>query len=135
MSKKDRLSKFASRHRFDPSNTRELGCAGRYITINPMADETDLLLALCMNPSDCIKVDLYWEHAGDVAFVQLHTKAYSESLLPGIYARVNPEGRANFVVVVQYETISTETTNEVLRRLASINWADVDLSESLKKVE
>ena len=135
MSKKDRLSKFASRHRFDPSFTHELGCAGRYITINPMADETDLLLALCMNPSDCTKVDLYWEHAGDVAFVQLHTRAYSERLLPGIYARVHPAGGANFVVVVPYETISTEAANEVLRRLASINWADVDLPELLKKFE
>jgi len=133
MSKKDRLSEFASRHRFEPSNTRELGSAGRYITINPMADETDLLLALCLNPSDCIKVDLYWEHAGDVAFVQVHTKAYSGSLLPGIYARVNPSGRANFVVVVPYETISTEVANEVLRRLALINVADGDLSDSLKK--
>ena len=60
---------------------------------------------------------------------------YSERLLPGIYARVHPAGGANFVVVVPYETISTEAANEVLRRLASINWADVDLPESLEKFE
>ena len=134
MSKKHRLLEFASRHRFEPTNTRELGCAGRYIAINPMADETDLLSALCLNPSDCIKVDLYWEYAGDVAFVQVHTKAYSVNSPSGIYARVDSEGRANFMVVVPDDAISKEIADEVLRRLTLTNVADMHLVESFKKI-
>jgi hypothetical protein len=118
MTNEERVADFAERVEMEPEGVRSLAENGRYLSVHPMADEEDLLAALGIAASSCIKVDLYWEFAGDVRFVQIQTVAYAEVRPPGIYARVASTGRINVVIFVDDMTISSVVVADALKRAA-----------------
>jgi hypothetical protein len=115
MSKRTRLQYFKQRAGED---VHDIGEYGRFVTVNPMSDEQALLDRLGMDPESCIKVDLYWEYAGDVVFVQVQSVFYANERSPGTYARSADDGRLNIVIVVPDRAISSDCVLEHLRRIA-----------------
>lgn len=67
-----------------------------------------------MTPSACTSVDLYWEHEGDVKFVQVQARAFAPEREPGMYARRAPTGYVNVVVVVSEQEISSRVVARAL---------------------
>ena len=118
MSKAKRRVDFEQRANADPASLRSLPGLGRFIAVNPMTDETELLAQLGVDERICMKVDMYWEFNGDVPFVQVWGKSYTSSRPVGSYVRRMPDGRINVVTVVDDELISSTIVVESLRKVA-----------------
>lgn len=118
MSKRTRLADFKRRVGDDPIDVHTLGEHGRFVTVNPMSDEDALLKRLNLDPGSCVKVDLYWEHAGDVAFVEIQSAGYAGERPPGTYIRKAPQGHLNVVIVVPEPEISSSCVVDNLRSIA-----------------
>jgi hypothetical protein len=99
-----------------------------------MADEVDLLRALGMDASECIKVDLYWAHRDDVLFLQVQTAAYARERGPGYYVRRAPSGYVNVVVVVDDEQVSSSVIERALREIAKRKIAVKGLDSHLRRL-
>ncbi len=82
-----RVKDFVSRKRFDPSSVIVSGALGEYIPIHPMANQTELLRELGIEPANCVAVDSYWYVDGDVVFLQIYSKIYLQERCPGLYAQ------------------------------------------------
>jgi hypothetical protein len=117
VSKRTRLADFRRRVADDPADVHTLGEHGRFVTVHPMSDEDALLKRLNLDPQSCIKVDLYWEHAGDVAFVQIQSTEYTGEG-PGTYIRKAPQGHLNVVIIVPDRAISSDCVVNNLRSIA-----------------
>lgn len=134
MNRKERLAEFAERVAADPGAVRDSSDCGRYLAVNPMADEMELLEELGIKPSACNKVDLYWEYEDDVKFVEIQTEEYAAGRTPGIYARKAPSGYINIVVVVREPVISTEGVHVALGLVLRSKIANARLSDKLQKM-
>jgi hypothetical protein len=118
MSKRARLADFKRRVGDSPDDVRTLGEHGRFVTVNPMSDEHELLKQLDLDPQSCLKVDLYWEYAGDVAFVEIQSTRYAGGRAPGTYVRQAPQGHLNVVIVVPDAAISSSCVMQNLHGIA-----------------
>jgi hypothetical protein len=134
MNKRERVRDFSERAAADPGAVRDTGDLGRYLSVNPMADEKELLAGLSIEPSACTKVDLYWEHEGDVKFVQIQTEDYAAPRKPGIYARKAPSGRVNVVVVVREPMVSSEVVHAALATASRTRIAEARLGHELERL-
>jgi hypothetical protein len=134
MKTKTRLADFAARVNADPRGFRDAGELGCYITVNPMADETELLSQLGILASSCTKVDLYWKFANDVMFVQVQAKDFPATRTPGVYACKSPSGYTNIVVVVREPIISSKEVAEALRLVARLQLDQERLGVDLVKL-
>jgi hypothetical protein len=92
---------------------------GRYIAVNPMADQTEQLQQLGIAADSCTKVDLYWHFRDDVWFIQVQARSYAMERAPGIYARRADSGYLNVVVVLAEELIASATVAAALGKIAS----------------
>ena len=119
MSKKNFKKDFDFRVKADPAAARVLENAGRYVAINPTADEHELLEKLGLEASDCKKVDLYWEFGEDIYFVQFQNSDYVSLRTPGVYIRKAPSGYTNIVVVTSEPAICANAISRRLTDLAS----------------
>jgi hypothetical protein len=133
MTNEERVADFAERVEMGPEAVRSLA-EGRYLSVNPMADEQDLLATLGIAASSCTKVDLYWEFAADVKFVQVQTVAYTDVRPPGMYARVASTGYVNVVIVVDDMTISSVVVADALKRAAEARIDERTLTTVLTKL-
>jgi hypothetical protein len=81
-----RLAAFESRARCSPDQVlTHVNNGWRYIAVHPFADDHELLSRLNWPPERCVSVDAYWECAGDVHFLQVHTDQSFRG--PGLYYR------------------------------------------------
>lgn len=134
MNNDERIADFATRAQWDHQALREIPGAGRYIAINPMADEAELLSTLGLGPSSCVKVDLYWECRGDVRFVQIETQGYTPQRAPGVYGRIAPSGYVNLVAIVAGLSISSELVSDTLKKIMRMNIDEGVFSDTLIKL-
>ncbi|PCC74751.1 hypothetical protein SAMN02745121_06069 [Nannocystis exedens] len=128
--KRQRLADFAERARTDEEVFARPGL-GRCVTVHPMADEAALLARLGIEPAACVKVDLYWEHAGDVAFVQIETMQCCPLRPPGLYVRRSAAGHVNLVAIVPDDVVRSTTVERVLRRFAAAKIVRSRLGDAL----
>lgn len=126
---------FSQRAKADPAYVHLNDGIGRFLTINPMSDESGLLAALGIDASSCVKVDLYWEFNGDVVFVQIATESFSLGRGPGYYVRRAPSGYINLVAVVADRTVASDVVLRVLREAGSRLSERRELGEALVAVE
>jgi hypothetical protein len=133
MNAKDRIADFESRIKHDPGALKVISGAGRYFPVNPMADETELLLSLGILPSACVKVDLYWEYDKDIRFVQIQCESYSVKKVAGFYACKGPSGYVDFIVVVSEAFISSCIVNNTLERIVRLEPIS-PLSNALQRI-
>lgn len=72
-----------------------------WIPVHPMSDDSDLLRRLQMKPSDCIRVDCYWDTGIDIIFLETLAAQMSDIRPdPGVYARVRPDDGSVVVHIV-----------------------------------
>ncbi|MCY1005180.1 hypothetical protein OV079_06255 [Nannocystis pusilla] len=128
--RQQRLADFAERVQMDEDAPAWPGL-GRCVTVHPMADEAALLARLGLAPAACVAVDLYWEYAGDVAFVQLATTRYWPDRPPGFYARRSAAGHVNLVAIVPDDVVSSATVERALRRFAAVKIVRSRLGDAL----
>jgi hypothetical protein len=100
-----------------------------------MADEHALLARLNLAPSDCLVVDLYWEHRGDVRFVQIETLRYAANAAPGHFARRNPHGALNLVARLPVPAIDSAIVLRVLAHFAARSFDLTSLGLALIPVD
>jgi len=134
MNRKTRLAHFAARIDVDPQAYRDAAELGCYVTVNPMADEPELLSRLGIVASSCTKVDLYWKYANEVRFVQVQAKDYPLSRTPGVYARKAPSGYTNIVVVVREPLISSSEVAQALKLVIAVQLDEENLGAGLAKL-
>jgi hypothetical protein len=132
MNASERFEDFAERVDGAPDAVREVAEHGRYLAINPMADEIELLLKMSIPASSCAKVDLYWEYDNDVRFVQVQARTYAATRSPGVYVRRAPSGYVNLVVVVEEAVITSEVVADALRLAAGMKIDDGNIGGDLR---
>lgn len=124
-----RVEDFRRRVACDSSAVLELGKLGRILAVNPMSDEQSVLERLEIGPESCTKVDLYWEFAADVAFVQVQSKHYANPRQVGAYVRRTFDGWLNLVIVVSDPSISSTCVigalTDVSEAIAALNYEDI----------
>ena len=121
--KRTRLADFASRAAYAPEDVQSLPGLGRFIAVHPMADESAVLARLGISPQDCDKVDLYWEYADDVRFVEFCGVDYgTPGELPpvGMFARLTRRGSMTILVCLLDATITSTLVETVLQELVRI---------------
>ena len=129
--KRKHVADFNRRAKDGDTTVTDLRDLGRYISVNPMADEDDLLRQLGISRESCTKVDLYWHFKDDVWFVQLQGKLYSDRSI-GIYARIASNGYMNIVAALVEEAISSATVEKTLRRISLAVISVDQLDEELR---
>jgi hypothetical protein len=113
-----RLRDFEQRARFAPDDVQNLPGLGCYITVHPMADESDLLRKLGIDRSACREVDLYWATGDDVSFVQVMVEGLAVQRKAGYYVRRNFRGHVNMVAVVTEDVVDSGVVERALRHFA-----------------
>lgn len=98
-----------------PEWVREVTGLGRYITIHPMANETELLAHLGMSASSCISVDLYWQYEDDVRFVEIVARGYPIQREVGVFVRKKRDGLVNIMAKLDAEAVTSKEVEAVLR--------------------
>lgn len=99
----DQLKKYFKNNSFD----------SEFIPVNPMADEDWWFEKFNKSSKICKKVDLYWKFDGDVAFVEIWSKDFSETELTASWRN----GMLYLSASVSDELISSNTVNFVLETL------------------
>lgn len=131
-----RVIAFDERASSDPSALHHTPGIGRYVTVNPMSDEGELLAEIGVSPEDCIKVDCYWLHGDDVHFVQIHTTKYALDKTPGVYGREQNDKayKANIVVIVSDATISQRVVDDALAYAQTVLQNNPVLGQALRRL-
>lgn len=127
-----RLRDFMERVSEDPGGVRMCGDLGRYVAINPLSDDRDLLSHLKLDATTCIKVDLYWEYRGDVMFVQIMTRGYAPMRAIGLHVRMASSGYVNIVAVVPDDFVDSLLVKRVLKDISNRKIRLDELSSTLK---
>lgn len=114
-----RLAAFQARAAFAPKQVLAHRTSGwRYIAIHPFADDHDLLARLGWPAEQCLSVDAYWEHAGDVYLLQMHADGNDP---PGDYYRWVDHGGyvVNLVTKLPPEPVIREAFEGAMSRLVA----------------
>ncbi len=107
----------------DITSVRSYPGIGRYIPVNPMSDEAELLRSIGADPASCTKVDGYLSTGVDVYFVQVLSTTYERALPVGVYARKPSDDAGyaeNYVVVVPDVTVATGVVERSLAAVRSL---------------
>ena len=125
-----RIEDFERRAKADPDAVHYDSELGRYLAVNPVADDTKLLQSLRVAASICTKVD-YWQRADDVSFVQVESRSYSRE-------RVLREECA--VWILEHRRRGNGNSRDVARgaagakEIANRHIAEKDLSDVLQSI-
>jgi hypothetical protein len=115
-----RLKSFEERKDYDREGVYKVPQFGwEYINVHPMADETEVLRKLCLQPDDCKAVDCYWHVGSDVVFLQVYSRMYLQDREPALYAHRWPAHDARGLTLLAYLNepyISRETVERVMQR-------------------
>jgi len=131
-----RVEDFEARAKADPDALHSDPEFGRYLVVNPLADETQVLNRLGIYASACTKVDLFWQRTADeVSFVQVESRRYSIERKPGYYARNAPSGYLNIVAVVTEDLVTSDVVLRVLTELANRPIAIGSLGDMLRSID
>lgn len=117
-----RRSDFAARKKASPTEVYVVADRGwEYITVHPMANETNLLTSLGMKPADCTSVDCYWSAKKDVVFLQVAARGASH-FEPGLYASraEAAPNRMHLLAVVECDVISRSTLEAIMTRFVGV---------------
>jgi len=89
----------------------------KVVTLHPLADETDILERLDMQPHDCISCDLYWVFKNELFFVSIMSSKQENPLVTYLF-KPNIEHGHSFYVVTHISPLYTSTLETVLKYLS-----------------
>ena len=101
----------------------------KVVTLHPLADETEILDRLDMQPNECTSCDFYWVFKNEMFFVSIMSENQENSLVTYFF-KPNVEHGHSFYVVTQISPLYTSTLETVLKYLS--NWI-IDNHKRLRK--
>jgi hypothetical protein len=101
----------------------------KVVTLHPLADETEILDSLDMQPDECISCDLYWVFKNDMFFVSIMS-SNDENTLVTYFFKPNVEHGHSFYVTTHISPLYTGTIETVLKYLS--HWI-IDNRKRLRK--
>jgi len=101
----------------------------KVVTLHPLADETEILARLDMQPHECISCDLYWVFKNEMFFVSIMSSNQENPLVTYLF-KPNIEHGHSFYVVTHISPLYMSNIKTVLKYLS--NWI-IDNRKQLKK--
>jgi len=99
------------------------------VTLHPLADETEILDRLDMQPHECISCDLYWVFHNEMFFVSIMSSNQENPFVTYLF-KPNIEHGHSFYVVTHISPLYTNTIETVLKYLS--HWI-IDNQMQLRK--
>lgn len=133
-----RRGDFERSARYDPSGVRvHPNASWRWMPVHPMADDTELLVQLNLSPTDCTKVDAYWDTGLDIVFLELLTAAASGAIRPpGLYARVREDDGGTVVhIVLDFPAIDSVEVEKAMDRAQECGLIHSNAAEKIELCE
>lgn len=89
------------------------------VTLHPLADETEILEHLDMQPNECTSCDLYWVFKNEMFFTSIMSSNQKNPLVTYLF-KPNVEHGHSFYVVTHVSPLYTSTIETILKYLS--NW-------------
>ena len=104
-----------------------------YVAVHPMSDEQQILDELGMQPTDCIKVDLYWRVENLVFFLQINSIKFTNNGKIGLFARWETKNsRVYLEANLEVLSISKSVVEIVMDNFLSNGLLTKDFSDETK---
>ena len=125
-----RLKDFNRRAEYSPSSVyQHIERGFRYIPIHPFADETEELIKLRADKSECWKVDAWIEINNDACFLQVYSSNYDEHRVPGLYARIVKENESWLYL---WATIEAEFVTRSIFEHIIIDFVEIGVPDKIR---